>query len=102
MTLTRPDSLPVKTTYEATLASSGVTIPRRDSTTAPEARIQGTLTYKVTTTIQRGSNAPVTKVSEGTITLDGKGGALMRFEGLNGSYYRIDLRDGTRERRRHG
>lgn len=101
MTLTRPDSLPVKTTYEATLTSSGVTIAR-DSTTAPESRIQGTLTYKVTTTIQRGTSTPVTKVSEGTITLDGKGGALMRFEGLNGSYYRIDLRDGTRERRRHG
>ncbi|MBE2187114.1 MAG: hypothetical protein IAE99_10125 [Rhodothermales bacterium] len=101
MTLTRTDSLPVTTTYEATLTSSDVTISR-DSTTAPEARVQGTLTYKVTTTIQRGSNTPVTKVSEGTITLDGKGGALMRFEGINGSYYRIDLRDGTRERRRHG
>ena len=100
MTLSRPDSAALKTTYSATLTSNGVTVSRRDSLTAsPEGRVKGTLTYAVTTTVQRGAGTPVTRTTEGTIDLDGKGGALMRFEGLSGSLYRIDLRDGSRERR---
>ncbi len=101
---TMGDSLTVEGSYTLTMETVDVTISQTaladDSTGGDdddlETNVSGTISYQMTLTETINGETTI-KETEGTIDLAGDGHALLRFLGLN-PIYRVNLRDGQRER----
>jgi hypothetical protein len=99
---TMGDSLTLEGTYTLNMETVDVTIQASaaagddGANDEIEAKVTGTIHYTMTMT-QTVNGESTIKETEGTIDLEGNGHALLRFLGLN-PIYRINLRDGERER----
>ncbi|MDZ4699245.1 MAG: hypothetical protein SH809_06045 [Rhodothermales bacterium] len=100
---TMGDSLDVEGSYTLTMETVDVTISQMalaDDTTGGdedlETNVTGTISYHMSLT-ETINGETTLKETEGTIDLTGDGHALLRFLGLN-PIYRVNLRDGQRER----